>query len=288
MADITRASYAFAGSGEVDDGNAAALLDDLLPQALGAVYRPKRVPRSNKSLSAVIDWLESKDVLGQHGTVPSEDLIGEMLTRREVGDDVTLVVIWPEEPGEDELALAKSAFENDIPVKNLAKALDDLLQDDVFPPEPAPEAAAETVPVPDGDIQDDLVQATIGAFDGVAAQLAQNMVGTLELFIRRVVRDEMAKINGSGAPAAAPAKAPARGRRPAGPSTEIEDGPAKPPAAKFSDGGKATDSTPTIKYYMNQDGQYRVAKTRPRKGEEPVELTAAQVKQLQDQGLITG
>lgn len=301
MAEINAASYAFAGTGEVDEGNASALLDDFLPQVLGAVYRPTRVPRSNKSLSAVINWLESPDVLDAKGTVPSDDLIADLLARRETGDDVALVVIWPAEPSEDELTLAKAAFENGIPVKNLAAALDDLLQDEVFPPPPPaesePEAPAAESLAPTGDIQEDIARAITG-FDGVATQLAQNFTQSLELLVRRVVRDELAKATAAAEPAA-PAKAPAaksrgRGRAAAkapartAAADEIDNG-GGPATPKFEDGGQSGSdgAEERVAYYVNQDGKYRRAKTRPRNGETRVELSLTEIDKLVQDGMIT-
>jgi pyruvate/2-oxoglutarate dehydrogenase complex dihydrolipoamide acyltransferase (E2) component len=301
LAEITTASFAFAGTGEVDEGNAAALLDDFLPQTLGAVYRPTRVPRSNKPLSAVINWLESDDILGPKGTVPSDDLIADLLSRRAEGDDIALVVIWPAEPSEDELTLAKAAFEAGIPVRNLAAALDDLLQDAVFPPpppaEPEPEAPAEQNLAPTSDIQEDFVRAAVGTLDGVAEQLAQNFTQTLELFVRRIIRDELAKAAAAAEPAAkAPAaKPPAKGRGRAAAKApartaaaeEIENG-SGPATPKFQDGGQSgSDGTEEkVAYYVNPDGEYRRAKTRPRNGETRVELTLTEIDQLVQDGKI--
>lgn len=291
---MPRASYAFAGSGDVDTGNASALLDDFLPRALGALYRPERVPRTQKALSGVIDWLEGPEVLGENGTVASDDLIASLLERREQGDDVALIVIWPEEPSEDEIALVTTAREQDIRVLSLGDAIDDLLWE---PPAPEPdEPPAEETITPGGDIEDDLVQAAVGAIDGVAEQLAHSFTESLALFVRRIVRDELAKRDSAAAAPAAPAeetpakparasRASARGR--ASTRTETDEPSGRPPAtAKFSDGDKATQTTPTTKYYVNEDGHYRLAKARPRRGETPVELTPAEVKRAEEQGII--
>jgi hypothetical protein len=300
LAEINAASYAFAGTGEVDEGNAAALLDDFLPQTLGAVYRPTRVPRSNKPLSGVINWLESDDILGPKGTVPSDNLIADLLSRRNEGDEIALVVIWPAEPGEDELALAKEAFENDIPVRNLAAALDDLLKDAVFPPpppaEPEPETPAEASIAPTGDIQEDIARA-LTAFDGVATQLAQNLTETLDLLVRRIVRDELAKVTAAAAAPPAPATtekpAPAKRSRSRAPArtaaaAEIDNG-SGPATPKFQDGGQSGSegADEKVAYYVNQDGKYRRAKTRPRNGETRVELSLTEIDKLVQDGMIT-
>ena len=285
MADIKTASYAVAGTGEVDEGNAASLLDNHLPQHLGAVYRPQRVPRSNKSLSAVINWLESPDILGSNGTVASENLVEDLLARKTAGDDVTLIVVWPSEPGEDDLALAKAAFDAKIPVKNLAAALDDLIEDEVFPPPlpTKPEPQAEDTPPFDPPYTNTETGEVTEAADVVAAQLASHLTETLEQFIRRVVRQEMGKANGAEPATPAKTRKP-RATRAAKP-TELPDGASSTP--KFSgDNQSGAGDEEKVAYYVNEDGEYRKAKTRPRRGETRVMLTLEEVDRLVEEGKI--
>lgn len=294
MAEITTATYAVAGTGEVDEGNAARLLDDLLPQKLGAVYRPARVPRSNKALSFVISWLESDDVLGPKGTVPSDDLTAALIARRTDGDDVTLIVLWPAEPSEEDLKLVRDAFDAEIPVKNLSAALDDLLQDDVFPPSGEGEAtgdapSAESI----ADAVTEKVRASLGGDFG--AQLAT----LLERFVRDVVVDELAlrfivvTAPASVAPKEAVDKVAARlsGKGNDAADTDVPpfEGPYTPVAATFKSeavigGGDAEER---VAYYMDEDGKYRRAKSRPRRGETRVMLTLEEVDQAARKELIT-
>lgn len=310
MAPITHSSYAFAGTGPIDEGNAVALLNDYLPQALGAVLRPTRVPRSNKPLSAVVSWLEAE--LGQDAVLASDDLVAALAERLEMGDSATLVMLWPEEPSDEEKDLVTTARAADIHVVSLGDAIDDLLWEPEAPAEPAtedgppweteaPAAAAAEEPAP--GIQ--------GVTPVLAQQLAVVVLSTLEALIRDVARDEFHKLvvaNGTrqdAAPAEAPkaekpaAKAPAakpgvRGSRAAKTPVEIPDGGEKPAgrgpvaAPKFSGSAAASDSDePTTAYYVNEDGQYRKAKTRPRRGETRVGLTAAEVAEAVAAGTMT-
>lgn len=252
MAETSTASYAFAGSGIVNEGNASALLDDFLPLKLGAVFRPERVPRSNKSLSAVITWLESKDVLGPRGTVPSSDVVQSLLDRRSEGDDVTLVVIWPEEPGDDEVDLIRRAFANDIPVKNLAAALADLLYSDVFP---EPDSGDQGPPWDEDENAPALAPYT-------PHPEARNLAKELYESLVAIVRQEIASASAQPEP---------------GSMNNAR-------ASTTTDSGKSTTD-----YFMSLDGEYRIANTaRPRKGEQRVSLTDTEVRHLIKEGRIKG
>lgn len=254
MANVTAASFAFWGSGEYDISNpdAARVLDDELPQAVKGVFRPERVPRHNKSLSAVIDWLESPDILGANGTVPVENLLEALLARREAGDTVTLVVLWPAEPADDEIAFVKEAHGAGIPIKNLCAGMDHL---DLTPYEDKPEEVPviEAVPVEE-----------IAA--KVAEVIGSDYVDMLLVAIRGIVTEtvvDFLESRGIGA-ASQPVPGPVAVRVP-------ED---KPPF----DGGVPVSGV-TKEYFLNADGRVRPAKGRPKTTtkEQRVSLTEAEV-----------
>lgn len=284
MADINFDSVAFAGPGSVDAKTAADLLDDWLPQNLGAVYRPSRVPRKLATLNAVINWLESDDVLGENGTVGSDDLVASLVERQEAGDAATLVVLWPEEPGEEDLKLVKRAFDAGIAVKNLGGngALDDLDMDEVFPPEPEaePEAEAEEA----GEVAETVAEA-------VTAVVGTGIAGALEQAIRAVVRDEIERlghlpVSSTAREYVATADDTAKvARKLNGDDEPPFDGPTKPASTVFkkAPGGAGDDR---IKYYVNEDGQYRKGNTRPRKDESVAMLSLEEIDDLVRRGLI--
>jgi len=139
---------AYAGHGDTTAENIKAVLDVFLPDNLGMVYIPARVPRFQAGLKKVVSWLESE--VGKDGTIPVPDLIEALLQRnRELSDegkdvdDLVLVMLFDGEKEED-VALAQAAHEAGIRVVDLCAAGDDLLLDDAditFEEEPAPEPA---------------------------------------------------------------------------------------------------------------------------------------------------
>lgn len=268
MADIETASFAIAGNGEVDEGNAAALLDDYLPQKIGAVYRPERIPRSNAPLSAVVDFLESPDILGPKGTVPSADLVADLLKRRSDEGDarVELIYLWPAEPTEEDKALVIAARDAGIRVVSITDAIDDLLWEPEKPAaeEPAAEPVAEQAAV--AETTEKVMQHIDGDFGATISALLAD-------FIRQIVREEL-----NAAATASGDKPPFEGPyKPAG--TLFQAAPAAPAA-------DTDDGTEKFAFYVNSDGRYRKAKTRPRKDETRVNLTQAEIDDLGQRGLI--
>lgn len=265
-------SYAVWGTGEVDEGNAAALLDDYLPERIGAVYRPARVPRSNKSLSAVINWLESDDILGPKGTVPSDDLIASLLERQEgeIHDHIELIVLWPADPSDDDKEFVTKARDAGIRVVSLGDAIDDLAWE---PEQPAgaPGEAAE-VPAPTEEI---VKEATAKVTVALGGDFGAILAGLLEQFVRGIVQDEIERKLTAGPSAEPP---PFNGPyKPA--DTVFVAGPANAPADD--------DGTEKFAFYVNEDGRYRKAKARPRKGEQRVMLTQTEIDRLGQQGHIS-
>lgn len=291
MPKITLTSVAIAGSGEAADETLAALLDSQLPQKLGAVFRPHRMPRHLRALHSARAWLESEDVLGENGTVSSEDLIASLLVRRNGdgtednpgGDTIELYILWPEDPTEDELALVKAAFDNDIRVRNLSAMLQDLDPDEIFPPEPEPaptpaEAAVEKAPLTHAQID--------AAFQSVhGTALLEALDAFVTAIAQRVVREEL-ESRGTGTPdPEAVVNAVA---------AKLSEPPFDPPYLEpiGKDGkplGTPEKAPGKVKYFVRSDGddhRYRLAKFRPKTGEETVYLDEAEVGRIVRAGMM--
>lgn len=122
----TYTSVALWGTGETDPRAASALLNDYLPDKLGSVLRPESVGRG--SLRHVINWFEGDDQLGEDGTISSSDLVRDLLeVRDQEGDATTLIVLWPANPTQEDIAFAESAMAAGIEVLDLCGALDELV-----------------------------------------------------------------------------------------------------------------------------------------------------------------
>lgn len=288
----TLPSYAIFGSGQVDPGTAAKLLNDLIPpenpddldaQVLGAFYCPAVVPR-RLSLKPVLDRLEVPEILGAGGTIPVDDVIEALLGRRRVGDEVTLVALWPDEPGEEEKQVVRRAREHGIRVVNLAGhgALDDLDWED--------DEAAVPPPVPPAP------------GPAAVAQFTEEEVGALKLLAAAVMLiqsppagDAAREEPGPPAPvkAAAPPSRTDVAALVAGAEEIPEppfDGPYSPP---FKPGpGSAPGGGEVMAYYRDAKGFYRKAqgptgrKLKARDGESEVRLTEAQLGDLVQAGQV--
>lgn len=293
LAKITRKSVAIAGSGEAADDTIAALLNDHLPLNLGAVFHPHRMPRHLRALHFTRAWLESEDVLGENGTVDTEDILASLLSMRKGdgtkenpgGDDLELYVLWPAEPDKDELALVRAAFDNDIRVRNLSAMLQDLDPDEVFPPEPEPE------PTPAEAAADEAVEA-LGIEDSVPSGLPRvsddGLLGSIAAFVTALVYDIARK---EGWPIGT-ATVQAIAETVAAEATAVAEDkpPFDPPFVSAPDGpiGSAEKAPGKLKYFYDpKNDRYRVAKFRPKTGEETVYLDEEEIGSIVRAGLVT-
>lgn len=313
---MTQTSFAFAGSADVDPANVAALLNDLMPHdeadgtpGVGAVFVPERVPNQWTGLKAAVAWLEGE--LGKRAVHSVPNLIESLVERVKVGNKVTFVIAWPDEPTdaetfEVEQALVLEAREHGIPVLNLAAANNDLLwepepetpEDDEL--EPVVDAVATSLP---GGLTDELWAHLRAALEAVIVDVlirhtpsapapaparAKANVATPEEDARAA-----AKLSGKARTSRTPAKAAATA------STEIDEPPFDPPHKPAStvfrhapDSGGSTDTEERFKYYVvtaegdERYGRYRPGRTRMRRTEEPVMLTQEQIEDLVKRGLM--
>jgi hypothetical protein len=310
---VTLHSVGFFGSGKVPPATATALLNKDLPQNLGAVIRPAEITRKMATLSAVVDWLEAE--VGPDGVLPSGDLVADLLARQMEGDEIALIAILPDEPTETELATLKDARENDIRVKDLAKALDDVDWDVLFPPEPEPEVTEEPAPA----VAASAVEAVAQGSPYATEQLLGGLAGYVTALVYKILREEGVPLssdaarNVTGAVAPSALKAAAARAQAAKPGADAKPAArsprtraAKPAAKPAADASELPDDEPpfegpyvgddlqeasasakTYKYYVNPDGAYRLARGLPRRGEEIASLTQAEIDELTEQGLIT-
>lgn len=287
---MAKKSFAIAGSGEVDvENNAAPLLDSYIPQSIGAFFRPERVPRSNKSLSGVLDWLVSDDMLGAKGVRPSGDLVADLVASRdEHGYDPELIMLWPEEPSEEEIELVTRARAEGIPVKSLGDAIDDLLWEPEVEEEPAPEPEPETPAV-----AEPVKEQAPELHPLIAAGLSEQRWSALRSALEEVVVDTVQRYIG-GQIAAAPVGV--------SPEPEAEDKPPfdgpyeKTPKFQAPPAGRAARPS-AMEYLKTGDGPdatYRLAASpvnrrprRPRANETRVTLTEEQIGELARNGKIT-
>lgn len=290
MAKIALTSVAIAGSGEASDETLAGLLDDQLPQKLGAVFRPNRMPRHLRALHSARAWLESPDVLGANGTVGTDDIIESLLSRRNGdgseenpgSDTVELYVLWPEEPSEDEVKLVKGAFDNGIRVRNLSAMLQDLDPDEVFPP--GPEDEEETAEILAGETAMEAIA------EGEAHALPRvnddGLLAGLTSFITKLVydiaREEGWPVGGKVETVAKEVAAKVEGKPPFDPPF-VE--PKTPDGTALGTPEKAPGK---VKYFYDKaNDRYRVAKFRPKAAEETVYLTEEEIEQVVRAGLVT-
>lgn len=278
---------AFAGSADITAENAASLLDDKLPDELGRLYIPTAVPRRFAGLKRVVSWLEKEleQPDGSKPYIPTDDLVAVLLTRREAGDDVHLVLLYNPE-NDDDYQIGKAAIDAGIPVHNLAAAYDDLLLEETQPEdEPAPaEPTAEEIDISakvDRDIQDDIAAAAPGAvqvtINFTPEQLAA-VVGIAKTILEAFVRPGTT-VNNSFT--RSPDVIPHREDAHVGPTGALkvrEEDRGAPPAAKSAnDGERPKGSKP---YYTNEDGEYRPARGPAKDGETKVYLTPEEIEKI--------
>lgn len=280
---------------------------------IGAMYRPKTGTRGLPTLPAVIDWLENPEMLKEKGTLPSTDLVADLLDYAESdegkGGKLTLIMLWPAEPTDEEKTLVTAARAAGIKVVDLTAALDDLAWD----PTPAPPAQAEEVSAVE-DVTAKVSAALTGDFGTAIAGLLEQWVRTLvqDEFDRRDARANHAEP--APEPEAPAAAKPARARTPAKAATAAKPaarsrsratttkdavegvavpelplaGEDEPPFdGPYRDASpEELDAQPRYDYYMSEDGEFRRAKGRPRNKETRVKLTQAEIDEARDAGTL--
>lgn len=311
MTSTNRLTTAYAGHGDITEENAAAILDQLLPQNLGLVLipnLPKRVPSgapAQPGLRKAIKWLESQ--VGETGTIPVDDLIGALLARAEYEedgetfhDDLALVMVFDPE-SEADVELANAAHDAGIRVVNLAAAGDDLVfEDDLPEAQQAAEQAAKEVPPFEGGTPSAEPEATaagapspaeavakaVGAGVAAAAQHAAQSPAP-GVAIQFTIDFDPATVR-----ALAQAIVAAMGAQ-----AQQAVAAAEPPGATVTHigtkGGVATDQDPagqppnTVVYYYNKEsGLYRPARGKARAEEQRVFLSPEEVAKVKGSKLL--
>lgn len=124
MTDMT---YALWGNGDLTPESAKALLEEYIPDNVGTVFRPIRVPRGS-GLRTALDWFEVPTFLGENGAVPSDDLIQSLIDERDgqYKDEVYLLALVPENPTHEDIDFLELAQNSGITVFDLSRALDEV------------------------------------------------------------------------------------------------------------------------------------------------------------------
>lgn len=282
---------AYAGHGDTDEANIKAVLDNLLPEALGLVYIP-RLPRRSPAgqaaqpgLRKTVTWLVSE--VGEDGTIPVDDPIEALEQRHStVGDTVVLVMVYDPD-NEADVELAKAAHEKGIRVVDLCQAGDDILfeQPDDDPPFSTDDLDPVDVPAdaptgttvtdePAGPLQMVSNDARARAGQAIppsggitvtfAVQLGPDQVAQIaDAIVAAMGRQAVSQISTDGTAAAHPGQAAT--------TAPAESAPAK--------SGKAF-------YYDSDKGTYRPARGMARQTETKVTLTADEEAKARADGLF--
>lgn len=301
---MTLFTTGYAGHGETTTENIKAVLDQLLPPALGLVYIPTGLPRrvpagqpAQQGLRDTIKWLVSE--VGETGTIPVDDVIKALLERNaSTGDDVVLVMLFDPE-SEADVELAKLALSQGIRVVDLCQAGDDLLFEEDTP---EPPAAEQEVPVDDSDppFETGSVAREVDAAyqpteqDRARAASAEQMAQ--DVAAGGITVNVSFQIAGNDLNAIADAIVAAMGRQAqASLGQAVFDAPAAPPAAA-AHAGEAASSAPAASpvkapgskafYYNAREDRYRPARGIATDGETKVYLTPEQVKEMTEGGMI--
>jgi hypothetical protein len=299
-----RLTTAYAGSGDITEENAAAILDQLLPDKLGLVLipkLPKRVPSGSPAqpgLRTAIKWLEKE--VGESGTIPVDDLLESLLARSEyvedgetLHDDLALVMVFDPD-SEADVELANAAHDAGIRVVNLAAAGDDLVFEDEVPAEPEVPAAEEPpweAPEPPATTPaeavaqyavTEAVKNATAAGVAAAAQHSAPLALTITVPLGQDFIDALAhavvKAMGVGAQAAvAAAEAPAT-------ESNVTHIGAKPVPTEEDPAGQPPNTV--VYYYNTEAGNYRPARGKARASEQRVFLTPEQVQEVKDKRLL--
>lgn len=294
---------AYAGSADSTPENIAAMLDVFLPDNLGMVYIPARVPRFQAGLKKVLSWLQGE--VGEAGTIPADDLIEAMLQRNDPAvikadeartgpDDLVLVMLFDPER-EDDVTLAQRAIEAGIRVVDLAAAGDDLALDDAVitfqeEEDAAQEAAGEAPPFegghPIGEPLPTPGQQVQRAQDaGLAAAAAHQVPAAgpgvilniqLNIAPEHVATLAAAIVQAMGISAVSTMEA-----------TEVQAGTGLATVTPIH-GVAGEEAPPNTKayYYDSAKGTYRPARGKTRENETKVHLTVAEIKEISDNQLL--
>lgn len=300
---------AYAGHGKITPENAAALLDQNLPQALGRIFIPENITRRQQGLLGVTQWFEKE--ISPDATIPVEDLVAALVERRDRegdnedpgNDEVVLVMVYDPD-NESDIALAQAAHDAGIKVVDITKAWAEM---EFAEPEPeAPEEPAEEEPpfVPDEPTERAEVPKPEPVREAIdrakeageeAARIAQEAVSNLakaqpsglnlviplhfsEDALETVASILAKKIVEAMARQAQLSVAQAD-TQPVATVTPIN--------AKSAAGPDDPQPPGTVVYYVNSDtGLYRPARGRKRDGEERVFLTPEQLKDIKDRKLL--
>lgn len=266
MADDALWSIGFFGPGDSTEANVRENLDRWVPDDLGKILVPAAVSRRAKGLKFAVTWLEEE--LGEKGVTRAEtvgDILSELRTQRDKGDDVYLVYLPSDEVSDDDRTWLEKAIGDSIPILNLAEGLLEYELPDAAekladpPKEPTQtrtrgraRASATTPPAPEANASDDPPWDTS---DEKGAEVVGITVGLLShQTIQHLAQFATSFLEDIRLAAAPPGVAPGAEKLP---------------------------------FWLSADGRYRRrGKGRKRNGEEPVELANSEIEAITAKGLI--
>ena len=231
MADAL--ALVIAGHGEITEKNAHSLLDLNIPDGDISPFTVERITRNMKGVKTALTWFESEELEVERVEDPISKL--KEYKKRKGWDAQLLMVFDPE--NDDDVALIDAAHDAGITVKDLGGAYDDILPEDKAAP------AVETAKIAGLDVK------------VVPAQFSEAEVAALKKLA--------AHLNSYGATSVALTEAEESEARAA---QDEEDAP-------FDGGtrvGSATKKPGTSKFFTNEDGKYRNAEGRRKKGDEVI------------------
>jgi hypothetical protein len=306
----------FAGPGDASEELVKAELDDFLPDDVEAVVVPSQIGRKQKGLKNVLAYLE--DEFGEDGVERTDDLLKELTDAK----NGVLVLLWGPDGDPETSELLEKALDAKIPCKDLTDGMDDITfkDEEAEPPAPEPE------PEPQRRTRRTRSSASSGDAKPAEERTKPQADEKDEAPRRTRTRGKPRPADEPGGEAASDTgdittKEPARiitegvtpgiiiEPTPGMPKTveelcafvdariakhlydlakQISSGERKSPGRPRSDGSPAQPrGEETATYIELDDGKYRKrGKGRPRPGQKTVELTAAEVTKLTEEGKI--
>lgn len=242
MSNDTPLALVLAGNGSTTKKNAHDLLDLNIPEGDISPFTVERIPRGKmEGLRTALDWFKTEDLEVER----LEDPIAKLKEYQKRKGWDTLLLMVPDFDNEDDVALINAAHEAGILVKDLSGAYDDILPLEAKEEEPATalEVASNIISYGStpGELTDTLWANFRGAFEALVVDLAKRYANPGEVITEAA--SSLAALE-----------------------RDVEDAP-------FEGGtqvGSATRKPGTTKFLMNEDGKYRSAEGRRKKGDEVV------------------
>ncbi len=225
-----------AGHGEVTEKNAHSLLDLNIPDGDISPFTVERVTRNMKGVKNALSWFESEELEVER----VEDPIAKLLEyKKRKGWDAHLIVV-PDPDSDEDQSLIEAALNAGITVKDLTGAYDDILIEE--------KPAANEVPI-------------VKSGDKAHVALVAPQFSATQAAVLAALADFISA--GAAAPVALTEVEEAIARQ----DKDEADAPFDGDTARV---GSATKKPGTTRFFTNEDGHYRNAEGRRKKGDEVI------------------